>query len=320
MSLAVATSSAAAVTTIDFGGFALSISDSWTAQVFHVVDQLSEWDQFAHKQYGRWAAKNLTLDDTDTRLLRQHAELRKARGWGNGFEQAFYVDDDIETAAEKAASSGLLTPQEADAERAILLHFSARLASLRESGAATISAFRSRLTTEYDQIRPLVQQLLRLAGTGRAVAVPVFLVVNPEEGSGGGGFNGGRLVVEVQPRPDPLPMLMHESMHALLVPHAQAIAEAANAAGLSSQALNEGIAYALAPGLTQRTATADALVDALVQRLTRGAAVSDSYVQFYMIAGVLRPLLQTALESGDTLDRFLPKAAERWRQVSGREK
>lgn len=72
------------------------------------------------------------------------------------------------------------------------------------------------------------------------------------------------------------------------------------------------------PRLIAMRGTTDALVDALVQRLNRGTAVSDSYVHFYMIASVLRPLLQTALESGDALDSFRPKAAERWRQVSGR--
>jgi len=68
------------------GSIVYSISESRTAQVFHIVDQLSQWDQYAHKQYGRWAARHLKLDQNDQRLLQKHAELRRARGWEHGFE------------------------------------------------------------------------------------------------------------------------------------------------------------------------------------------------------------------------------------------
>jgi hypothetical protein len=67
---------------VDLGGLALSVSDSPAAQVFHIVDQLSEWDQYAHKQYVWWSAKSLKLTEEDRELLRKHAELRRARGWG----------------------------------------------------------------------------------------------------------------------------------------------------------------------------------------------------------------------------------------------
>jgi hypothetical protein len=75
---------------VDLGGLILTVSDSSTAQIFHIVDQLSEWDPYAHKQYGRWA-RTLPLNQEDRRLLQQHADLRRARGRGEGFEQAFLV-------------------------------------------------------------------------------------------------------------------------------------------------------------------------------------------------------------------------------------
>src|SRR5438128_1028540 len=105
----VATPARAATTDLSFQGFAISVSDSWTAQVFHVVDQLAEWDQYAHKQYGRWAAQALDLTVVDKELLKKHADLRRIRGWGHGFEQAFLVDDSIEAAAAKAIDLKLLS-------------------------------------------------------------------------------------------------------------------------------------------------------------------------------------------------------------------
>jgi len=64
---------------VAFGGLIISVSDSWTAQLFHIVDQLSEWDDATHKQYGRWAAKTLNLGEQDRRLLQEHAAFRRSR-------------------------------------------------------------------------------------------------------------------------------------------------------------------------------------------------------------------------------------------------
>lgn len=121
---------AAQATNVNLGDLVLVVSDSPTAQVFHIVDQLSEWDQYAHKQYGRWAARALALTQDDRMLLRQHAALRRGRGWGKGFEQGFLVDATIERAAREAVTAGWLSAAEAASERAILEHFAPKLAPL----------------------------------------------------------------------------------------------------------------------------------------------------------------------------------------------
>src|SRR4051812_27545964 len=72
---------------VQIGKLVLRISEAESAQVFHIVDQLSEWSEFCHRQYGRWAAKSVKLTDADRSLLAKHGEMRKARGWGGGFEQ-----------------------------------------------------------------------------------------------------------------------------------------------------------------------------------------------------------------------------------------
>src|ERR687883_32917 len=77
--------------TLNLGGVLISVSDSRTAQVFHIVDQMSQWDSDVHHGYVRWANRTLHLSQEDQKLLQRHAELRRPRGWGNGFEQAFYV-------------------------------------------------------------------------------------------------------------------------------------------------------------------------------------------------------------------------------------
>jgi len=240
---------------LDLGGVVISVSDSRTAQVFHIVDQLSQWDSASHRQYVRWAARNLNLGQEDQKLLQKHAELRRGRGWGHGFEQAFYVDDSIEVAAKRAVENELISAK-----------------------------------------------------------VPLFLAPNPEEGNAGGGFNGGRLVVEVQEQPDPLPTLFHECLHALLRRHKEAIRVAAESVGLSWGALNEGIAHAFSPGLTDNTQGGDPLAEWLV----KSSLASDSSVQKYMVAVVIRPLLRSALDRNETFTSFLPKAVNKLREFNWR--
>ena len=82
---AAVTPAQAPVIELEFGRFTISVSESWTAQVFHMVDQLAQWDESSHKSYTRWARTNLTLDAEDRQLLQKHAEMRRGRGWGNGF-------------------------------------------------------------------------------------------------------------------------------------------------------------------------------------------------------------------------------------------
>jgi hypothetical protein len=312
----VAAAALGSTVSVDLGGLALSVSDSPAAQVFHIVDQLSEWDQYAHKQYVRWSAKSLNLTEEDRELLRKHAELRRARGWGHGFEQAFLVDDSINDAASQAIKAHQLSAAEANAEKDILLHFTPILTGLMEQQHGQIQEFEKQLEKEKSRLTTIVVQLRRFAKSEGATQEPVFLVANPDDKNGGGEANGGRLVIEV-PSADPMGFLLHECMHALLAPRMELIKTQARAAEMNWQSLNEGIAYALAPGMTDDIEKQDLLVQELAHYLIRKTPPSDNYAQFYMVAGVIRPMLRAALAKGETIDQFLPKAINEWRHVSG---
>jgi hypothetical protein len=305
----------APVRRIDFGGLVVTISTSQTAQVFHIVDQLSNWDPYAHRAYIRWAAKSNVLDDDDKAALARHAELRKARGRGNGFEQAFLVDESIADAAANAVRAQWLPAADANAEAAILTRFSAKLAALIDEHAAEINAFAASIERDRDRLSPLVDQIARFSEAKSPLAVPVFLVANTEAGSGGGEANANRLVVEV-PAPDSRGTLLHESLHAFLRPRADEITAAAAAAGLSYTELNEGIAYALSPGLTDEPGT-DRISDQLKRFVEQNRPATDPYVRFYTIASVIKPVLRDSLAHGETLPAFLPKATAAWK-ASGR--
>src|SRR6266487_4523045 len=83
--LAATTATSAPTNDVDIGGIIITVSDSLTAQVFHIVDQLSEWDEASHLHYGRWAKRSLVFDEQDRKFLQRHAQLRHCAGMGKGF-------------------------------------------------------------------------------------------------------------------------------------------------------------------------------------------------------------------------------------------
>src|SRR5215468_4622941 len=222
---------------LDLGGLVLSVSDAPTAQIFHIVDQLSQWDIYTHKQYVRWAETTKLLDQQDRELLQQHAALRKKRGWGHGFEQTFLIDDSIENAAAKGIAAQFLSATEANTERDILLHFAPKLEPLLRQRQAEIDALQQQLAAEQPRLTPLMVQLAHFAESKNPPIVKVFLVANTEEHNGGGGAYGGRLVVEV-PLADTIGTLLHESLHELLNPQRELIRLAAETVGLDYIVLN----------------------------------------------------------------------------------
>jgi hypothetical protein len=301
---------------LDFGGMVLSVSDAPTAQIFHIVDQLSQWDIYTHDQYVHWAKTAHVLDEPgDLELLQQHAEMRKKRGWGHGFEQTFLVDDSIENAAVKGIASQFLSATEANTERDILLHFAPKLEPLLQQRQAEIAKLQQQLVAEQPRLTPLMVQLAHFAESKTPPIVKVFLVSNTEDHNGGGGAYGGRLVVEV-PLADTIGTLLHESLHALLDPQREIIRSAAETAGLDYTSLSEGIAYALWPGIMADTEQGDLLIERVVRMQLRGTPASDPFFKFESIAAVIRPLLRAALADKETITMFLPKATAKWRSVT----
>src|SRR5688572_32977025 len=72
---------------IECGPLTFEVYLSRTAHLFHVVDQLSRWDNACHGQY----REHMPLSPEDEEILARYAEVRAKRRWGQGLEQTFYV-------------------------------------------------------------------------------------------------------------------------------------------------------------------------------------------------------------------------------------
>lgn len=304
------------LTTLDAGPLKLEVHVSpRTATLFHVVDQLSEWSEFCHKQYGEHF-KRLEggYSEKDRELLATHAAIRRARGWGEGLEQTFYTQSDLESALKHGVERGFLTEQQAAVEREVLTHFAPRVEGLMTCQSPVVDAFVHRLASEQANLREFAKKVSRFCG-GSEVTVPVFLLANPSKTDCGGGYNGGRLTWEVPSARDVYPSFLHEVFHVFLCTQRANFEKAVRGVpGLDSMTLNEGMAYALSPGLLHPDMGSDPLLSEVRSDFMAKKPLTDNYTRFHRLGLAVRPLLRDALEDEkQTLVSFLPRAVDAWR-------
>jgi hypothetical protein len=297
---------------IEVGTLRLDVYVSRTAALFHVVDQLSEWSYYSHRQYGRAFAP---LSDADRAMLAKHKAVRARHSWGQGLEQTFYSPLSLDEALRQGTAQDWLSTEEAATERVVLLHFAARIDTLFNSLAEGLRAFGERLRGELSARARLLQQFARFSERTPDV-VPVYVLPNPDPHNSGGGYNGGRLTIEVSPQGDAIPTTLHEVFHAFLAKRKADIASAvARVPGLDDESMNEGLAYAFSPGIVHAgPVDQDPLADQVARDLRAGQLPSDPYTRYHRFGLALRPVLRDALEDDhQTLSTFLPRAIDVWR-------
>jgi hypothetical protein len=198
---------------------------------------------------------------------------------------------------------GKLSAADAEEEARILDHFAQTLTRFLDGREPMAAA--KKLTEK----RPILEEMAKKAGrfTGATkVSLPVYLVASPEKG-GGGGANGGVLVVEVG-EGDCFYTLLHESWHAIVLTRQSDLEAGAKTIGMDVTTLGEGMAYAVMPGL-YHDGSGDWLAGQV--RADEGKSFADDYVRFHRYALALRPLLRAALDDEkQTLSTFLPRALD----------
>src|ERR1044072_2228845 len=166
-------------------------SNSTTAHLFHVVDQMSAWSEFCHAQYAKWwTAKYGPFTDQDKSLLAKHTSIRKKFGWDGTLEKTYYTGSPLREALDGAVKAGRLSQGDADAERDILSHFAPKIEELRKEQVVSTAGFVQTLLARKTELSAFASKAARLFGT-KHLTLPVFLIADPDEHSYGGGFNGG---------------------------------------------------------------------------------------------------------------------------------
>jgi hypothetical protein len=272
----------------------------------------------AHLQYARWAVSEHALDDADRDKLKEHAALRKVRGWGSGFEHAFYVKEDLDAATDKAIRDNLLSQTEAEAERQILTALASKLDPILEQHAPALEAFRTAARAIAPKIAPLADKVTRLADVKDVLTITIFPIVDPSA-QGGARYENGRLILEIADNVDPIPTLLHEVFRAILLHRRESIAVAAGKCkqAIDDETLTEGLVYAITPGILHvDPQDGDPLAQAVADDRAAKRSLRRPQTRFQRLGLALRPLVQNALDSGEPLGELLPDACDAWKAVA----
>lgn len=301
---------------LDVGPLILEVYISETANIFHAVDQIAQWSEFCHKQYiSYFQGLEGGIGKRDRDLLAQHCAIRSTHGWGGGLEQTFYTPLDLDAALALGVKGKYLSKEEAQTERQVLTHFQSRVVRLMTEESSTLTQFVQQLQAKRSDMDAFANNASKFVG-GEKLTIPVYLMANPDERNCGGGFNGGRLTLEIAKNYDMYPTLLHELFHAFIRTKQELINRAANSvSGLDAETLSEGLAYAYNPGLIQasNSGQTDQLLSMVAGFMTQGSSLNDSYTRFSAYGLALRPLLKDAfLGKRQTLDAFLPRATDAW--------
>ena len=300
---------------IDAGPLQLDLVVSETSQLYHIVDQVSQWSEFSHRQYYRYFRDSLGgFSDEDRKLLADHAAIRRAHGWGNGPDHVFYTSLDLERALQAGVAHGDLTQAEADTERAVLTHFRPRVEKLI-ADSTSVPEFVRLLQEKRQDLAEFARKMARFTGGAPPQAIPFYLIANPDTDSIGGGYNGGQITLEIPRQRNAYHTLLHELFHAFLElqkSKVEPVIQSVPGLGLDFSTLNEGLAYALSPGIIHDGAN-DQLARSVASDLAKGTPMTDSYARFHRYGLALRPILRDALDHDQTLETFLPRALDAWR-------
>ncbi len=286
---------------VQCGPLGLDVYISRTAHVFHVVDQVSAWDNACHGQY----REHLSLSSEDEAALARYAEVRKKRRWGEGLEQAFYVPLDLDAAIRAGIKAKNLTDEEAKVIRPVLERFADRADKLMVSKRDILEhAFAA---VDRERLTKAAEELSRFTGV-KKLTVPVFPLASP--GSGGGAMDGGRLRWELDSADIHFSVFLHELTHGFLQQKEDLMRQTVEKTpGLSKTLLGEGLAYAMAPGLYPDGAEDNLAYNVAKDRAENKAWKDDGPGRFREYALALRPLFKEALHDS-TLEAFLPRARD----------
>jgi hypothetical protein len=299
------------VAMLDVGVLVYDISISDTAQIFHISDQLSQWSPFMHKQYMRWADQEHLLGDPQKIALAAHRAVRQRLHYGV-LDQNFYTTKSLQDALSDAKA--VLSAEDFAVEKNLFETMTPLILPFIEKHKAETVALRDRILSQQDKLKKMLEDFVQFAQVYLPKDhVPLWLIASTDGQAGGGGVNGGQMVVESGR--DSVNTLLHESLHFVLNPKRPEIEAAAKScgAGLDYETLNEGIAYALSPGIIGNR---DAIDQTIAHLASQGKPVDDPYVRFNRLGKRLTPLLEKALIDKTTLATMLPAACDEWKKVA----
>ncbi|MFQ5809847.1 MAG: S41 family peptidase [Armatimonadota bacterium] len=290
----------------------LTFHVSYGANLFYVVDQISRWDPHTRTYYQDYWKKRFGATRQDLRTLEDYCVVRAQYPWGK-LEPVFYAGGDGRAARARLnkvapgvdARTGMRALEQFRPEFDQVWAEADYLHEMTERLAAGVTAEHKR---SFDEAA-------RLFGA-QAVSLDVLAMWSPEPLAGGGGFNGGRIALEM-PRGRPiervLAVMFHEALHAFQEPRESQLDAFAQEHDMPSGVMHEAVLYAIAPGVfARRHGHTDPLPGQIAEMEAQDISPEDELYQIRKLALALEPVTDDYLRSGRTLEEYLPRVADAW--------
>ncbi|MEN6355842.1 MAG: hypothetical protein ABFD83_02020 [Armatimonadota bacterium] len=296
---------------IDAGPLQVNIYMSETANLYLVIDQMSLLENASYIDYFEKLPGGLSKEDKE--LLSQHAAISKEKEWRLHF---YYTPLDLESAISKAVKDNVLTEQEAQTERVVFNHFKSRVDGLLAELKPSMVEMAGELESKKQDLTDFATQFSRFTGCDK-LTVPVYLAaVKSGEHSHWSNASNGTIAIWAGSLTDLYDSLSWDICGVYLATKRDVLdATVHSVNGLDSWVLSQAISYAYSPSMLGDDGLAR-LERIASQNVKRGANLSESYTAATLLGLALQPILKQALDDqNQTLETFLPKAADTWRSL-----
>lgn len=293
----------------------LNLQVSYASNLFYVVDQLSRWDPHTRPYYREYWEKRFGMAGEDRKVLDRYRRVRTLYPWGV-LEPVFYgpgnqrsVQQDLNKIAGRDANVLWQALEQFRPKFDRIWAEAAYLLPMTKELAANI--------TEKD--KQLLEEVGGFFGAP-AMAIDVLALWSPEPKAGGGGYNGGRIALEM-PQGRPLEriiaVLWHESLHAFQEAQERKLTAFAAEQGIPYEIMHEAILYAISPGVwARRHGRPDPMPDQIAQMEKAEVSPADTLLRIRKLAVALEPITDLHLRQGKKWEEYLPLLTRTWKRLN----
>ena len=293
----------------------LNLQVSYSSNLFYVVDQLSRWDAHTRPYYREYWEKRFGLAGEDLKVLDAYRRVRALYAWGV-LEPVFYGPGNQRWVQEQLNQ---IAGRDAKVVWQALEHFRPKFDRIWGEAAYLSPMARELAANATDKDKLLLDEARNFFGA-IPMSIDVLALWSPEPKAGGGGYNGGRIALEVpqgRPLERMLAVLLHESFHAFQEAREQRMMSFADEQGIPYEILHEAVLYAIAPGLrAHRHGLPDPLPGQIAEMEKAGVSPGDTLLRIRKLAVALEPVTDAYLRKGQNLEEYLPLLAKTYKHLN----
>lgn len=293
----------------------LNFRVTYPANLFYVIDQVSQWDYHTHVYYRSFWDEEFGFSSKDNAIVQDYKEVRQKYTWGK-LEPIFFSVETLDEAWREMDKA--MSKDERETIKETLLHFQPKFSKLWDDSGYLVEKGKQVVENITPEMRQMFDQVAGFYSSP-AMEIDVMLILNPAVGIGGG-YNGGRIAFEIGrevPMDRLIPVLFHEVFHAFQETHEEAIEKLAAEENVDYFILHESPIYSLSPGIfNRRFFDQNYLADQVKSYEASGSDAKDSIYLATKLGLALIPLTEDYLKQGRLFSEYLKETPDIYRSLN----